>query len=87
MDQLIVIETILPGCRANADNPQAAEIAFALLPIAIGIDQSLIDRLLGKFVKLALIEVVTLRKLQDLFTAIVAFCSTFNSRHGELLIY
>ncbi len=55
-------------------------------PVAVGIDQRLVDGLFGEFIELALIEVITLRKLENFFAAIVAFCSTFNSRHCELLI-
>ena len=86
VNQLIVVEAILPGSGADADNPQLAKIPLAGLSIPVGINERLVDRLFGELIELALIEVVTLRKLENFFAAVVAFCSTFDSRHGELLL-
>jgi hypothetical protein len=85
MNQLIVVEAILPGSGADADDPKLAEVPLARFPVPIGIDKRLVNGFFGELIELALIEVVTLRKLENFFSAVVAFCSTFNSRHGELL--
>ena len=50
-------------------------------PVAIGINERFLDRFLGKFVQLALIEIVALRKAEKFLSAIMPFCSAFNSRH------
>ena len=86
VNQLIVVESILPGSGTDADDPQLAKIPLAGLTIPVGINERLIDGLFGELIELALIEVITLRKLENFFAAVVAFCSTFDSRHGELLL-
>src|SRR5207247_4526494 len=53
----------------------------ACLPVTVGIDKSFLDRLFREFIKLALIEVVTLREAEKLLAAIMPFGFTFNSRH------
>ena len=66
--ELIVVQAILAGRRADAHDPQSAEIALANLTVSIGEAKSFLDRFFGKFVELALIEVVTLRKAEKFFS-------------------
>src|SRR5262249_29854814 len=82
-DELVVVQAILSRCSADTDDPQAEEFTLAHFSIAISVDESLFDRLLRKFVQLALIKVVALGKTEKLLTAIMPLGSTFNSRQFE----
>src|SRR5678815_4559155 len=84
MNKLVVVESVLARCSADADNPQLSELALADSSVAIGVAQRLFNGLFRRPVKLALIEVKPLGKPQQLLPAIVPFCSTFNSRHSAL---
>ena len=79
--ELIVVQPILPGGRTDTDNPQPAEVALANFSIAVSVAESLFDRFFGKFVQLALVEVVTLRKAEKFLAAVMPLCSAFDSRH------
>src|SRR5947208_2659737 len=74
-NELIVIHAILAGRGTNTDNPQAPEVAFPHFPITIRVAEGLIDRLFGKFVQLALVEIVTLCQTEQLFPAVMSLGS------------
>jgi len=78
---LRIHQAIQAGGCAYAHDPQPAEIAFPRLPVSIGVTQSFLDRLLGKFVQLALIEVIAFCQAEQLLPAIMPFRSAFYSRH------
>jgi hypothetical protein len=80
-NELVVIQSILARRGADANDPKAAEVALSHFPVAICVAQGLFDRLFGKFIQFALIEVIALRKAEKLLSAIMPFCSAFNSRH------
>ena len=79
-NKLVVVQAVRPRGRTDAYNPQPAEVAFLDAPVTIGVAQCFFDRLFCKFVQLALVEVIALRKAEQLLTAIMPFSSTFNSR-------
>src|SRR3989442_15122313 len=82
-DELIVVQPILPGGRTDTDNPQPAEVALANFSIAVSVAESLFDRFFSKFVQLALVEVVTLRKAEKFLAAVIPPFFSFYSRHRE----
>src|SRR5207253_5563945 len=84
-NELIVVQAVLTGGGADTNDPQAAEVALADFAVAISVGQRLFDRLLRKFVQLALVEVVALGKAEQLFPSIMPFGSAFDSRHGSSL--
>src|SRR5262245_15211652 len=81
--ELVVVQAVRARSCANAYDPEPAKVAFADLPVAIGVSERLFNRLFCKFIQFALIEVITLSKTEKFFTAIMPFRSAFNSRHVE----
>src|SRR5581483_5836883 len=82
MHELAVGKLVEPGGRTNADDPQAAKVAFAGSAVAVAEPQRALHRLFGGAVQLALGQHVTLGALQNLAAAGNALGSSFYSRHG-----
>src|SRR6202044_8728 len=87
VNQLAVGGAVIARGGADALNPQRAVIAFAHAAVAVGIAQRAVHRFFRRAVELALGEEKTLGVLQQLFAAGAAFGSTFNSRHGAVLLW
>ena len=49
VDESGVTHPVLPAGGVDADNPQPAEIAFTVFPIAISVKQSFFNCLFGRF--------------------------------------
>ena len=65
----------------DADDPEGAELALLLLAAGVGEHESALDGLLGCLIELGFGEEVTTRALEDLFAAVVAFCTPFYTGH------
>src|SRR5580658_2233347 len=87
VNQLAVGGAVIARGGADALNPERAVIAFAHAAVAIGVAQRAVHRFFRRAVELALGKEKSLGVLQQLFAAGAAFGSTFNSRHGSLLLW
>src|SRR5271155_3447610 len=87
VNQLAVGGAVIARGGADALNPQRAVIAFAHAAVAIGVAQRAVHRFFRRAVQLALGKEKSLGVFQQLFAAGAAFGSTFNSRHGSLLLW
>src|ERR1700733_1611515 len=70
------------GC-VDADDPESAELALLLFTAGVGELKSALDGFLSGLVELGFGEEVTTRALEDLFAAIVAFCTPFYTGHVD----
>src|SRR5580658_3415712 len=69
--------------RVDALNPQRAELALFLAPVAVGVLAGLDDRLLGSAKYLAPRVVIPLGLAKDLLVSSTRGDTTFDSCHGE----
>ena len=68
VDETAVVEAVEAGARADAGDPQGAEVAFLELAADIGEFFGAVHRFLGVAVELALALIESLGLLQDAFT-------------------
>src|ERR1700722_14844448 len=80
-DELPVVQSVLPGGRVDADDPEAAEIPLLAAPADERIFERRVDRLLGCPVELALVGEISLRQAKQLLALGAADRSPFYSRH------
>src|SRR5579863_17414 len=83
VNQLVVGGAIVARCRANALDPQRAEIALAGSPVAIAVPQRAVHRLLCRAEQLSLGEEKSLGVFQQLLAPRAALGATFYSGHGS----
>src|SRR5690606_4047162 len=72
VDEAAIGQAVLAGSRVDALDPQGAEIALAVLAVAVGVLQRLFDRLLGDADGVLATTVKALGGLQDLLVLDVA---------------
>src|ERR1700733_12431104 len=77
VNELRVADAVHLGGGVDAHDPQRAVLPLLLLAAAVGELQSALDGFLRRLVELGFCEEVTAGALQDLFAAVIAFCSTF----------
>ena len=84
-DELTVGEAVLAGGGVDADDPQPAEIAL----LAAAADERVLERRVDRFfrgaIQLALVGVIALRQAKQLLALGAADCSSFHTRHVDLL--
>src|SRR5690606_35082657 len=85
VDQLAVGEPVLARGGVDARDPQAAEIALALLAVAIGVDPGALDRLASDLEQTVARAGVALRLLQDPVVPAPLRDASLHSRHGAVL--
>src|SRR5580698_1018394 len=82
VDEGRVAHAVQLGCGADTDDPERAELTLLLFTAGVGEHESALDGFLGCLIELGFSEEVSTRALEDLFAAVVAFCTTFYTRHG-----
>src|SRR5206468_1989688 len=80
-DELVVREPLLPRRRVDPDDPEAPEVALPVLPVAVGVDERVLDLLLRALVGLALEPPVALRLLEDLAPLLARVNRSLDARH------
>jgi hypothetical protein len=73
---------VLPGGGVDARNPERAELALLLAPVAVGVRQAALDVLLGGLVQLAARLEAALGGLHDLLLPGVMRGTVLYARHG-----
>ncbi len=86
VDERRVAHTVQTRRCADTHNPQRAELALLLLAANVGKLQPALNCFLGGLVELGFGEEVTACALEDLFAAVIAFCTAFYTRHRVLLL-
>src|SRR3989475_5173890 len=85
VDQLAVGEAVLARGGVDADDPQAAEVAFLAAPAHERVLERGVARFFRGAIQLALVGVVTLRQAQQLLPLRPPDRPSFHTRHLELL--
>src|SRR5919205_1358938 len=80
-DELVVREPVLARRRVDTHDPDPAEGALAVLPIAIGVDERVVDLLLRVPVARLLEPPVALRLLEDLAPLLARVDGPLHARH------
>src|ERR671910_2780230 len=78
-----VRETVQPGRGIDADDPEAAHVAFAGAPVPVGIGQGAHERLMGALVEAIVGAVVALDLRQDLLVTLVRGDAALDASHGS----
>src|SRR5271157_5700545 len=86
VDELRVADVVDLGGGIDAHDPERAELAFFLLASAVSELQSALYGFLRCLVELRFCEEITAGALENLFAAVVAFCSTFYAGHCLVLL-
>src|SRR5688500_1263426 len=81
LDQPVVGQAVEPRRRVDAQDPQAAEVALALLAVAVGVGHGLVHGLLGHAVGVLLGAVVALGRLEDLLALLSLLVAALDTRH------
>jgi len=81
VDEGRVAHAIVAAGSVDADDPEGAVLTLLLFTTGVGELESALDGFLSSLVELGLGEEVTTRALEDLFAAIVAFCTPFYTGH------
>src|ERR1700733_3989864 len=81
VDKGRVAHAVDPAGCVDADDPERAELSLLLFASGVGELERALDGLLRSLVELGFSEEVTTRALQDLFAAVVAFCTPFDTGH------
>src|SRR3989442_2160331 len=79
--QAAVGDLVLPSGRVDPDDPEAAEVAFLDLPVAVRVDERLLDLELRHPVRLGFRAVVALGQGQGLRSPVLTFGSPFDAWH------
>src|SRR4029077_11132704 len=80
-DHLVVREPVLPRAGVDAHDPEPAERALLRLPVAVGVDERVLDLLLRIPVARVLHHPVALRLLGDLAALLTCVDGSFDARH------
>src|ERR671923_581835 len=83
VDERAVAHAVLPRGGVDADDPQAAEVALAIAPVAIGVGVGLHDRLLGALVVRVRLAAEALRPLERRATLLAGVDGALDPRHLE----
>src|SRR5271168_4946643 len=81
VDEGRVAHAVDAAGRVDTDDPEGAILALLLLAAGVGELERPLDGLLSGLVELGFSEEVTTRALEDLFAAVVAFCTPFYTGH------
>src|SRR5919198_6655059 len=81
-DELVVRETVRARRRVDPDDPEPAEGALPVLPVAVGVDERVIDLLLRVAVARLLEPPVALRLLEDLAALLARVDGPLYARHS-----
>src|SRR5262249_58228021 len=77
-------EVVLAGGRVDADDPELPERPLLGLAVAVGVDERVLDLLLGVAVALALEPPVALRLLEDLAPLLARVNGSLDAWHASL---
>src|SRR5919197_2210740 len=80
-DELVVRETVRPRRCVDPDDPEPAEGPLPVLPVAIRVDERMVDLLLRVAVARLLEPPVALRLLEDLAPLLARVDSPLHARH------
>ena len=80
-DELVVREPVLARGRVDADDPEAAHRPLPVLAVAVGVDERVLDLLLGARVGLGLEAPVALGLLEDLAPLLARVDGSLDARH------
>src|ERR1700761_8371632 len=81
VDELRVADAVDLGGGIDTHDPERAVLTLLLLAAAVGELESALDGFLRCLVELRFGKEITAGALEDLFAAVVAFCSTFYAGH------
>src|SRR5579883_3484800 len=84
-DEPGVAEAVGLGGGADADDPERAELALALLATGVSELEAALDGLFGGAVEFGFCQEITAGAVEDFFPLGAALGSTFYARHGLLL--
>src|SRR5205807_3334660 len=79
--ELVVREAVRAGRRVDPGDPELPELALPHLPVAVGVDERVLDLLLGVTVVGAFTPPVALRLLEDLAALLVRVDGSLDPRH------
>src|SRR5262249_49622644 len=83
-DELVVREPVRPRAGVDPHDPQAAERTLAVLPVAVGVDERVLDLLLRVLVVRALETPVALGLLEHLATLLARADRSLHAGHYDL---
>src|SRR5262249_37685975 len=81
VDKAAVADAVKSAGSVDSGDPEAAEFAFFLSAIAVGVFPCLHQRLVGGDEEARLGAAEAFRVLEDLFVALLKYGSTFYTRH------